>query len=122
MNLKIHTYPDGRADHLDPYDQILLVNEQGKFVIQQAGEGLRDGDQYAIPPQSELPPRQASDVMYYFASNQMTHDWEVNLDGDVEAVNIWSKNSARLVTHPFSEDLNLTLLGAIEYVMDQDEI
>ena len=60
--------------------------------------------------------------MYYFASNQMTHDWEVNLDGDVEAVNIWSKNSARLVTHPFSENLNSTLLEAIEYVMDQDEI
>ena len=60
--------------------------------------------------------------MCYFASKQMTHDWEVNIDGDIEAVNIWSRNSTKLVTHPFSDSLTSTLIEAIEYVMDQDEI
>ena len=75
MNIKIHTYPDGRADHLDPYDQILRINDTGDFVLQQAGEGLKDGDQYAIPPQVKLPARKISDVMQYFATKGLTHTW-----------------------------------------------
>ena len=63
MKIKIHTYPDGPADNLDPYDEILRINAEGRFIVQQAGEGLVDGDRYALSPQQELPARKAEEVL-----------------------------------------------------------
>ena len=123
MNIKIHTYPDGRADHLDPYDQILRINDKGDFVLQQAGEGLRDGDQYAIPPQVKLPARKVSDVMRYFATKGLTHTWSSDLDGKLDYVEIHQEGKFDpLVRYPFNGDCFTSLVQAIEHIMDQDEL
>ena len=123
MNIKIHTYPDGRADHLDPYDQILRINDEGEFIIQQAGEGLRDGDRYAIPPQVKLPARKVSDVMRYFATKGLTHTWSTDLDGKLDYVEIHVESKFDpLLRYPFNGDCFTSLVEAIEYVMDQDEL
>ena len=123
MNIKIHTYPDRRADHLAPYDQILRINDRGDFVLQQAGEGLRDGDQYAIPPQVKLPARKVSDVMQYFATNKLTHTWSGDLDGKLDYVEIHQEGKFDpLVRYPFNGDCFTTLVQAIEHIMDQDEL
>jgi len=123
MNIKIHTYPDGRADHLDPYDQILRINDEGEFIIQQAGEGLKDGDKYAIPPQIKLPARKVSDVMQYFATKGLTHTWSTDLDGKLDYVEIHVESKFDpLLRYPFNGDCFTSLVEAIEYVMDQDEL
>ena len=108
---------------LTPMTRSCGSNDTGDFVLQQAGEGLRDGDQYAIPPQVKLPARKVSDVMRYFATKGLTHTWSSDLDGKLDYVEIHQEGKFDpLVRYPFNGDCFTSLVQAIEHIMDQDEL
>ena len=130
MKIKIHTYPDGPADNLDPYDEILRINE-GRFVVQQAGEGLVEGDQYALSPQQQLPARKAEDVLDFIASRRLRFTWVDALAPG--STGVLGEDSLIVCDHklddihkssfdPAVDKRSVVLREAVEFIMDQEEL
>jgi hypothetical protein len=130
MKIKIHTYPDGPADNLDPYDEILRINE-GRFVVQQAGEGLVEGDQYALSPQQKLPARKAEDVLDFIASRRLRFTWVDALAPG--SAGVLGEDSLIICDHklddihkssfdPAVDRRSVVLREAVEFIMDQEEL
>ena len=130
MKIKIHTYPDGPADNLDPYDEILRINE-GRFVVQQAGEGLVEGDQYALSPQQQLPARKAEDVLDFIASRRLRFTLvDALAPGSTGPL---GEDSLIVCDHklddihkssfdPAVDKRSVVLREAVEFIMDQEEL
>jgi hypothetical protein len=131
MKIKIHTYPDGPADNLDPYDEILRIDGNGRFVVQQAGEGLVEGDQYALSPQQQLPARKAEDVLDFIASRRLRFTWvDALAPGSTGPL---GENSLIICDHklddihkssfdPAVDKRSTVLREAVEFIMDQEEL
>jgi hypothetical protein len=133
MKLKVYTYPEGRYDSLDPYDEILRIDSNGKFVVQQVGEGLVDGDQYALSPQQELPKRKAEDVFAFIAARKLRFTWVDALAPDSEGTlgedTLIISDDKFVDLHRAGikagggafERVNL-LRESVEFIMDQEEL
>ncbi len=131
MKIKIHTYPDGPADNLDPYDEILRIDGNGRFVVQQAGEGLVEGDQYALSPQQQLPARKAEDVLDFIASRRLRFTWvDALAPGSTGPL---GEDSLIVCDHklddihkssfdPAVDKRSVVLREAVEFIMDQEEL
>jgi len=131
MKLKVYTYPEGRYDSLDPYDEILRIDSNGKFVVQQVGEGLVDGDQYALSPQQELPKRKAEDVLAFIAARKLRFTWvDALAPGSAGAL---GEDSLIICDHklddihkssfdPAVDRRSVVLREAVEFIMDQEEL
>jgi hypothetical protein len=131
MKIKIHTYPDGPADNLDPYDEILRIDGNGRFVVQQAGEGLVEGDQYALSPQQQLPARKAEDVLDFIASRRLRFTWvDALAPGSTGPL---GEDSLIICDHklddihkssfdPAVDKRSTVLREAVEFIMDQEEL
>jgi len=131
MKLKVYTYPEGRYDSLDPYDEILRINADGKFVVQQVGEGLVDGDQYALSPQQELPARKAEEVLDFIASRRLRFTWvdalapgsAGRLGEDTLIVFDHKMDEIHKSTFdPALDKRSVVLREAVEFIMDQEEL
>jgi len=130
MKIKIHTYPDGPADNLDPYDEILRISN-GRFVVQQVGEGLVEGDQYALNPQQQLPARKAEDVLDFIASRRLRFTWvDALAPGSAGPL---GEDSLIICDHklddihkssfdPAVDKRSAVLRDAVEFIMDQEEL
>jgi hypothetical protein len=131
MKIKIHTYPDGPADNLDPYDEILRIDGNGRFVVQQAGEGLVEGDQYALSPQQQLPARKAEEVLDFIASRRLRFTWvDALAPGSTGPL---GEDSLIICDHklddihkssfdPAVDKRSVVLREAVEFIMDQEEL
>ena len=131
MKIKMHTYPDGPADNLDPYDEILRINAEGRFIVQQAGEGLVDGDRYALSPQQELPARKAEEVLDFIASRRLRFTWvDALAPGSTGPL---GKDTLIVCDHkideihkstfdPALDKRSVVLREAVEFIMDQEEL
>jgi hypothetical protein len=131
MKIKIHTYPDGPADNLDPYDEILRIDGNGRFVVQQAGEGLVEGDQYALSPQQQLPARKAEEVLDFIASRRLRFTWvDALAPGSTGPL---GEDSLIICDHklddihkssfdPAVDKRSTVLREAVEFIMDQEEL
>lgn len=118
--ITLYTFPDVPKDGIADDQIVLKVTPWGSFTDCYAVD-LCDGDQYAMRLQKRLPPRPHSKLFDYFAKKRLSLDWVKDIDGKDEGVEIWGQ-STLLVTYPYHIDDVTTLSGAINYLMDMEEI
>ena len=116
---------------MDPYDEILRIDGNGRFVVQQAGEGLVEGDQYALSPQQQLPARKAEDVLDFIASRRLRFTWvDALAPGSTGPL---GEDSLIICDHklddihkssfdPAVDKRSVVLREAVEFIMDQEEL
>jgi len=117
MDIKLHIYPDGRADSL-PLDYIVSkLNSRGRLEDCYVAD-LLDGDKYALPYGDKLPPRKDRDVIAYIAEKKLSFDWKE------KHLFVMNEFGDPLVDYPIYEDSDPydTIREAVDAIIDQDEL
>lgn len=117
MDIKLHIYPDGRADSL-PLDYIVSkLNSRGRLEDCYVAD-LLEGDKYALPYGDKLPPRKDRDVLTYIAEKKLSFDW---LGTHLLVLN---ESREPIVNYPIYEDSDPydTIREAVDAIIDQDEL
>jgi hypothetical protein len=119
-NIKIYTYPDVPKDGMADDEIVLKLTPWGSFTDCYAID-LCEGNKYSLRIKTGVAPRSHSELFDYFAKRRLSLDWEQDVDGNDEGVEIWG-NSTLLVTYPYHIDEITTLSEAINYLMDMEEL
>ena len=70
MKIKIHTYPDGPALGLPKDEIVSAMGLRGRFSDARIGQ-LESGDQYLMPIQTELEPRNDTQLLGLMAQRHL---------------------------------------------------
>ena len=117
MDIKLHIYPDGRADSL-PLDYIVSkLNSRGRLEDCYVAD-LLEGDKYALPYGDKLPPRKDRDVLAYIAEKKLSFEWQE------KHLFVLNEYGDPLVDYPIYEDSDPydTIREAVDAIIDQDEL
>ena len=125
MKIKIHTYPDGPAIGL-PHDEIVsAMGLRGRFSDARIGQ-LEAGDQYIMPIQTELEPRNDTQLLALMAQRHLKAVYVDNLvNPELKTVLILTSDSSELCQQQYNtqecSELD-ALRDALNFILDQEEI
>ena len=126
MKVKIHTYPDGPAIGL-PHDEIVsAMGLRGRFSDARIGQ-LEAGDRYIMPIQTELEPRNDTQLLALMAQRHLRALYIDNLidPKSKSIVIVNSEGDQELCTIDYDKaecsDLD-ALRDALNFILDQEEI
>ena len=125
MKIKIHTYPDGPAIGL-PHDEIVsAMGLRGRFSDARIGQ-LEAGDRYIMPIQTELEPRNDTQLLALMAQRHLKAVYVDNLvNPELKTVLILTSDSSELCQQQYNtqecSDLD-ALRDALNFILDQEEI
>ena len=125
MKIKIHTYPDGPAIGL-PHDEIVsAMGLRGRFSDARIGQ-LEAGDQYIMPIQTELEPRNDTQLLALMAQRHLKAVYVDNLvNPALKTVLILTSDSSELCQQQYNtqecSDLD-ALRDTLNFILDQEEI
>ena len=126
MKIKIHTYPDGPAIGL-PHDEIVsAMGLRGRFSDARIGQ-LECGDQYIMPIQTELEPRNDTQLLALMAQRHLRALYIDNLidpkSKTIMIVNSEGDQEICQVDYVMAECSDLDALrDALNYILDQEEL
>jgi hypothetical protein len=125
MKIKIHTYPDGPAIGL-PHDEIVsAMGLRGRFSDARIGQ-LEAGDQYIMPIQTELEPRNDTQLLSLMAQRHLRTCYVDNIvSPDSKTLVIMTDDGGTLCTQDYNttecSDLD-ALRDGLNFILDQEEI
>ena len=126
MKIKIHTYPDGPAIGL-PHDEIVsAVGLRGRFSDARIGQ-LEAGDRYIMPIQTELDPRNDTQLLALMAQRHLRALYIDNLvdpkSKTIMIVNSEGDQELCTIDYVKAECSDLDALrDALNFILDQEEI
>ena len=125
MKVKIHTYPDGPAIGL-PHDEIVsAMGLRGRFSDARIGQ-LEAGDQYIMPIQTELEPRNDTQLLSLMAQRHLRTCYVDNIVSPAsKTLVIMTDDGGTLCTQDYNttecSDLD-ALRDGLNFILDQEEI
>ena len=126
MKIKIHTYPDGPAIGL-PHDEIVsAVGLRGRFSDARIGQ-LEAGDRYIMPIQTELEPRNDTQLLALMAQRHLRALYVNNIidpkSKSIVIVNSEGDQELCTIDYVKAECSDLDALrDALNFILDQEEI
>ena len=126
MKVKIHTYPDGPAIGL-PHDEIVsAMGLRGRFSDARIGQ-LEAGDRYIMPIQTELEPRNDTQLLALMAQRHLRALYVNNIidpkSKSIVIVNSEGDQELCTIDYVKAECSDLDALrDALNYILDQEEI
>ena len=126
MKIKIHTYPDGPAIGL-PHDEIVsAMGLRGRFSDARIGQ-LEAGDRYIMPIQTELEPRNDTQLLALMAQRHLRALYVNNIidpkSKSIVIVNSEGDQELCTIDYVKAECSDLDALrDALNYILDQEEI
>ena len=126
MKIKIHTYPDGPAIGL-PHDEIVsAVGLRGRFSDARIGQ-LEAGDRYIMPIQTELEPRNDTQLLALMAQRHLRALYVNNIidpkSKSIVIVNSEGDQDICKLDYVMAECSDLDALrDALNFILDQEEI
>ena len=101
-------------------DIVNLLQSNNIFRNEYIAE-LVEGDRYNVPI-NILPPRSADQILEFVAEHKLGFEWNTGVNGKTESLTITQDQSFDLVTYPYSENNLNTMIEAVEYIMDNEEL
>ena len=126
MKIKIHTYPNGPAIGL-PHDEIVsAVGLRGRFSDARIGQ-LEAGDRYIMPIQTELEPRNDTQLLALMAQRHLRALYVNNIidpkSKSIVIVNSEGDQELCTIDYVKAECSDLDALrDALNFILDQEEI
>ena len=126
MKIKIHTYPDGPAIGL-PHDEIVsAVGLRGRFSDARIGQ-LEAGDRYIMPIQTELEPRNDTQLLALMAQRHLRALYVNNIidpkSKSIVIVNSEGDQELCTIDYVKAECSDLDALrDALNFILHQEEI
>ena len=126
MKIKIHTYPDGPAVGLPKDEIVSAMGLRGRFSDARIGQ-LECGDQYIMPIQTELEPRNDTQLLALMAQRHLRALYIDNLidpkSKTIMIVNSEGDQEICKVDYVMAECSVLDALrDALNYILDQEEL
>ncbi len=126
MKIKIHTYPDGPAIGLPKDEIVSAMGLRGRFSDARIGQ-LECGDQYIMPIQTELEPRNDTQLLALMAQRHLRALYIDNLidpkSKTIMIVNSEGDQEICQVDYVMAECSDLDALrDALNYILDQEEL
>ena len=126
MKIKIHTYPDGPAVGLPKDEIVSAMGLRGRFSDARIGQ-LEAGDQYIMPIQTELEPRNDTQLLALMAQRHLRALYIDNLidpkSKTIMIVNSEGDQEICQVDYVMAECSDLDALrDALNYILDQEEL
>jgi hypothetical protein len=125
MKIKIHTYPDGPAVGLPKDEIVSAMGLRGRFSDARIGQ-LECGDQYIMPIQNELEPRNDTQLLGLMAQRHLRTCYVDNVvEPEEKTLIIMTSDGGTLWEEPYDtteySDLD-ALRDALNYILDQEEL
>ena len=125
MKIKIHTYPDGPAVGLPKDEIVSTMGLRGRFSDARIGQ-LEAGDQYIMPIQTELEPRNDTQLLGLMAQrhlrtcyveNVVSQEGKTLIIMTADGGTLWESDYD---TNEYS-DLD-ALRDGLNFILDQEEL
>jgi len=125
MKLKIHTYPDGPAVGLPKDEIVSAMGLRGRFSDARIGQ-LEAGDQYLMPIQTELEPRNDTQLLGLMAQRHLRTCYVDNVVGqEGKTLIIMTADGGTLWQSDYDtnecSDLD-ALRDGLNFILDQEEL
>jgi len=125
MKIKIHTYPDGPAVGLPKDEIVSAMGLRGRFSDARIGQ-LECGDQYIMPIQTELEPRNDTQLLALMAQRHLRTCYVDNIvSPDSKTLVIMTDDGGTLCTQDYEtaecSDLD-ALRDGLNFILDQEEL
>jgi hypothetical protein len=125
MKIKIHTYPDGPAVGLPKDEIVSAMGLRGRFSDARIGQ-LECGDQYLMPIQTELEPRNDTQLLGLMAQRHLRTCYVDNVVGqEGKTLIIMTADGGTLWQSDYDtnecSDLD-ALRDGLNFILDQEEL
>jgi hypothetical protein len=125
MKIKIHTYPDGPALGLPKDEIVSAMGLRGRFSDARIGQ-LEAGDQYLMPIQTELEPRNDTQLLGLMAQRHLRTCYVDNVVGqEGKTLIIMTADGGTLWQSDYDtnecSDLD-ALRDGLNFILDQEEL
>ena len=125
MKIKIHTYPDGPALGLPKDEIVSAMGLRGRFSDARIGQ-LESGDQYIMPIQTELEPRNDTQLLGLMAQRHLRTCYVDNVVGkEGKTLIIMTADGGTLWQSDYDtnecSDLD-ALRDGLNFILDQEEL
>lgn len=125
MKVKIHTYPDGPAVGLPKDEIVSAMGLRGRFSDARIGQ-LESGDQYLMPIQTELEPRNDTQLLGLMAQRHLRTCYVDNVVGqEGKTLIIMTADGGTLWQSDYDtnecSDLD-ALRDGLNFILDQEEL
>jgi len=125
MKIKIHTYPDGPALGLPKDEIVSAMGLRGRFSDARIGQ-LESGDQYLMPIQTELEPRNDTQLLGLMAQRHLRTCYVDNVVGqEGKTLIIMTADGGTLWQSDYDtnecSDLD-ALRDGLNFILDQEEL
>ena len=125
MKIKIHTYPDGPAVGLPKDEIVSAMGLRGRFSDARIGQ-LESGDQYLMPIQTELEPRNDTQLLGLMAQRHLRTCYVDNVvEQSEKTLIIMTADGGTLWEEAYDtnecSDLDAPRDG-LNYILDQEEL
>ena len=125
MKIKIHTYPDGPALGLPKDEIVSAMGLRGRFSDARIGQ-LESGDQYLMPIQTELEPRNDTQLLGLMAQRHLRTCYVDNVvEPEGKTLLILTADGGTLwqADYDMSEYSDLDALrDGLNFILDQEEL
>jgi len=125
MKIKIHTYPDGPAVGLPKDEIVSTMGLRGRFSDARIGQ-LEAGDQYIMPIQTELEPRNDTQLLGLMAQRHLRTCYVDNIvEQQGKTLIIMTSDGGTLWEEAYDtnqySDLD-ALRDGLNFILDQEEL
>jgi len=125
MKIKIHTYPDGPALGLPKDEIVSAMGLRGRFSDARIGQ-LEAGDQYLMPIQTELEPRNDTQLLGLMAQRHLRTCYVENVvSQEGKTLIIMTADGGTLWESDYDtnecSDLD-ALRDGLNFILDQEEL
>lgn len=125
MKIKIHTYPDGPALGLPKDEIVSAMGLRGRFSDARIGQ-LESGDQYLMPIQTELEPRNDTQLLGLMAQRHLRTCYVDNVvSQEGKTLIIMTADGGTLWQSDYDtnecSDLD-ALRDGLNFILDQEEL
>lgn len=125
MKIKIHTYPDGPAVGLPKDEIVSAMGLRGRFSDARIGQ-LESGDQYLMPIQTELEPRNDTQLLGLMAQRHLRTCYVDNVvSQEGKTLIIMTADGGTLWQSDYDtnecSDLD-ALRDGLNFILDQEEL
>ena len=125
MKIKIHTYPDGPAVGLPKDEIVSTMGLRGRFSDARIGQ-LEAGDQYIMPIQTELEPRNDTQLLGLMAQRHLRTCYVENVvSQEGKTLIIMTADGGTLWESDYDtnecSDLD-ALRDGLNFILDQEEL
>ena len=125
MKIKIHTYPDGPAVGLPKDEIVSAMGLRGRFSDARIGQ-LEAGDQYLMPIQTELEPRNDTQLLGLMAQRHLRTCYVDNVvSQEGKTLIIMTADGGTLWQSDYDtnecSDLD-ALRDGLNFILDQEEL